>query len=77
MASQSPVIQDNLFRVLQWNARSIFDKVFYFRELAIKYHLVYLQETWLAPGSAFQLDGNFTLARNDRTGCSGGTAIAV
>lgn len=70
-------LEDAIFSVLQWNCRSIFDKPTYVRDLVKRFHLICLQETWLEPGSPFLLDGNYTLARNDRCRGAGGTAIAV
>lgn len=77
MDSNFTPLRDESLRVLHWNCRSIFDKATYVENLVGDYHVICLQETWLSPDTAFLLDPNFTMARNDRNREGGGTAVAI
>lgn len=66
------------YTILQWNTRSIRNKISDLIHLFHKYNVVIalVSETWLTPGNPFRLPG-FSVVRDDRGDGKAGCAIAI
>ena len=65
------------FKILQWNCRSIKNKIHNLRNIVDEYDIILLSETWLNQHSYINIP-NYHIIRRDRiAGQHGGVAIFI
>ena len=64
-------------RILQWNCRSLMNKIHLLRNIINEYDIVLLSKTWLNENSLVKIPNFYIIRRDRKTAQHGGVAIII